>query len=638
VLVGTLAMGLIVPPPDSGPNTVTLPRNPTDEQLRDLLSHPLVMPGGLVVGVSSGEPPADAPLRSTEMAVSAYSTLSTITGRASSPELLIRLAAQWGWGPTVFKLSRLACLVARDGPLGASTRAMTIEPLLERTVVLSELETRVLDYVRAFGTRMAVAHGDVLYFLQAVALLYGADTGREPTNRELAFWMLAAGDHLPGWQTESDPPVTPLESGVALMARASLFTSNEDVGRSLARARLLFEGPPHRGRFSNATEWDQLQCEAFGSSFLEYLEDFVTPLTLSAAYWGTQERNGVVAAPLIHPSTWLGQTKLDSKRPLEELERLVISRDEARTALKHRLTPEGLPRAPSFFYRQPFVRLAPDAVTALSPMAVYGQLRSGIWARFLEGAKRRTGKAIPWFEAFGYLTEAWCQRVARDAVTAGCPDRIVEVPGEEVEDLVLANGNAVALFSVKSRLMDERHLRQASSPGHVIDWFNEVLFRERTSESDRYRGGALRQLDAAVRRVQAGRYEPLLPRGVEVFPVLVTFEEVFDSFWLQQWVAETCSRCGLFMAERVRPVVLASVSNLELLLGMAAHGVSVLDVLRTKASTAWRQRPLQHVMAQMSKRLSGVRPPVVEAAFRDVMDRATMKMFGRQLPDPEQGD
>lgn len=81
-----------------------------------------------------------------------------------------------------------------------------------------------------------------------------------------------------------------------------------------------------------------------------------------------------------------------------------------------------------------------------------------------------------------------------------------------------------------------------------------------------------------------------------------------------------------------------SVSNLELLLGMAAHGVSVLDVLRAKASPSWRQRPLQHVMAHMSKGLAGVRPPVVEAAFRDVMSRATMKMFGRELPDPEQGE
>jgi hypothetical protein len=78
------------------------------------------------------------------------------------------------------------------------------------------------------------------------------------------------------------------------------------------------------------------------------------------------------------------------------------------------------------------------------------------------------------------------------------------------------------------------------------------------------------------------------------------------------------------------------VSNLELLLGMAAHGVSVLDVLRTKASPAWRQRPLQHVMAHMSKGLSGVRPPVVEAAFRDVVDRAAMKMFGRHLPEEHQ--
>jgi hypothetical protein len=67
---------------------------------------------------------------------------------------------------------------------------------------------------------------------------------------------------------------------------------------------------------------------------------------------------------------------------------------------------------------------------------------------------------------------------------------------------------------------------------------------------------------------------------------------------------------------------------------MAAHGVSVLDVLRAKSSPEWKQRPLQHVMAHMSKGLPGVRPPLVETAYKDVMNRSTMKMFGRQLPDP----
>jgi hypothetical protein len=568
------------------------------------------------------------------MAVWAYSTLLTVTGRACSPELLVRMARMWGWRPTLLKVSCLAVLVADDGPRGDSTRAATIWPLAQRPVIANEVDALVVDYVRAHGSDMVVAHGEMLFFLQALALLYGTEEGREPTDRELAYWMLAAGDHLQQWQAEPDPQLTSLESGVAVMARASLFTSKEDVARSLARARLLFGTPPKRGSFSAPAEWALLQEEAFGCSFGDYLDEFVTPLTLSAVSWGSRRLGGGRALPIINPSSWLAQTRLDVTRPLSELAKLVISREQAQTELQRRLTPEGLPRSPAFFYRRPFVRLEPDSLVALSPTAVYGHLRAGIWSRFLGGAKRLRRAAEPWFEAFGHITEQWCQEVARDATgVPACPDHVVQVRGAEVEDLVLANGNAVALFSVKSRMMSERYLRQASSPRDVISWLDDVLFRERAFKSDRHRPGALRLLDAAVARIRAGRFEPEIGRGVEIFPVLVTFEEVFDSHWLQRWVAESCARFGLFAGDAVRPVAIASVSTLEELLGMAAHGVSVLDVLRAKAAPDWRERPLQHVMARMSKGLPSVRSPIVEATYRDMMNRSAVRMFGRELPD-----
>jgi hypothetical protein len=627
-------MGIIIPPPKSVPEGVSLPREPTREQLRELLANRLVMPGGLIVGVSFGEPPKPAPLRSAEMALRAYSTLSEIAGEGSSPELVAQMATRWAWAPTVLKLSVLAALVAEHGPEGAITRALTVEPLRSHAVVANDFDARVSDYARAHGDKMVVAHGDILYFLQSLAILYGAEDGPVPSDRELAYWMLMAGDHLPGWKMESAPAVTPLESGVALMARASLFTSKEDVALSLARAKLLFGRPPRRGRFTSAAKWEELQHEAFGCSFAEYLDQFVTPLTTSAVMWGKRNANGGLVPPLIHPSTWLRQTKLDNSRPLAELDKLVISREDAREKLRRHLTPAGLPRSPAFFYRQPFIRVGADSVVGLSPMAVYGHLRGGIWAKFLAATKHRTGAAEPWQEAFGYLTEQYCRELAKDvARSEQSPDRVVEWPREEIEDLVLANGNAVALISVKSRLMDERYLRQASSPRDVIGWFNEVLFRQKSSRTDRHRSGALRQLDAAVARIRAGRYEPLVARDVEVFPVLVMFEEVFDTYYLQQWVGETCSRIGLFAGERVRPVVLASLTNLELMLGLLARGISVVDVLRAKASPEWRQRPLQHVIAHESRGHQRTRPPAVERAYRDVLNSSTMKMFGRPLPD-----
>lgn len=87
----------------------------------------------------------------------------------------------------------------------------------------------------------------MLYFLQSLAILYGAETGPEPTDRELACWMLAAGDHLPEWQRESVPPASELERKVALMARASLFARGEGRGRG-ARAGRARSGEGGRAR------------------------------------------------------------------------------------------------------------------------------------------------------------------------------------------------------------------------------------------------------------------------------------------------------------------------------------------------------------------------------------------------------
>ena len=147
----------------------------------------------------------------------------------------------------------------------------------------------------------------------------------------------------------------------------------------------------------------------------------------------------------------------------------------------------------------------------------------------------------------------------------------------EVEDIVIR--------------IPEKTMRGARSRDEALDWFERFVFAERSTGADGqlYGGGAIRKLDAKISTLRAGGYENrALPRTLKLFPLLVTYEPVFDSPAMYAWCEERCAELGLLQQSRVAPMTFASVEDFEALLALGTRGQSAIDILRQKTGAYWR--------------------------------------------------
>jgi hypothetical protein len=462
-----------------------------------------------------------------------------------------------------------------------------------------------------------------------MAVLYGGDAGRSPGDLQLAMMFLYANDYLSGWRREDSRPLTDLERMVAELCRVARFNKHPDPLRELVRAEAVFRQSPQSGPLSERKTMAELEQMAFfGRSFHEYFETMVVPLAFISRQWGTQDCQGRYIGPVIEPATWMRDTKLPANTAQPMLEALALTRDKAKVEIKKSLRKDGLPHAPSLFVRTPFLQAEDGRLIATSPWMVREHLKGGLWGRLMNAAKAKLGSADLWTRAFGQMFELACRELSLEASKLEeFGSRLLLSKGvgsfDELEDIVLLDSGGVALLSAKSRLVRESIARQAESRSELLDWYDEFLFAEKTKN---YKPGAIKLLESKIRLIREGKVAAV-PRNAEVFPVLVTFDDLCENPALHEWIAQRCKTTEVLQGIGVHPLTLATLEDLESLLALTSRGFMITELLKEKVSGKNRADSLRDVLVRHSPALAEHRLPFLAERFECLADATGKLLF-----------
>ncbi|MDC0678730.1 hypothetical protein [Sorangium atrum] len=541
---------------------------------------------------------------------------------------------------TFTMLAHLAAIIANtdDGILGETSRLLTRSALIFSPGD-SAVESAVREYVLSAADDRAIAHEQVIYFAQAIALLECPEVGETPTEGLIAFLLLAANDHVHDWLAPDSSRLDLLDKTVADFWFLSLFNHGGDPLRQLARTVLMMDQQPRINALSDPTKWRELQRHALGAPFPEYLDSFLSPIFMLSRFWGES------APPVMNPSSLFKETSLAPGVGERWLAELTWSLDEAATHLESRRRPNGLPHAPTIFYRKPFVSVRPDVVVASSPWMVAQQLTIGLWGRFNAAAKtmfEKRGNQI-WSSTFGELFERWCRSLVAEAQAQGLfAGRAFLSPNlgddNEIEDVVIFDGNLVMLGSVKAKIVREEAVKIAHSRDDPLEWLRLFFFESRTEgKAKGHRAGALWLLHDKIDRVRAGEYEPRIPRDAYVLPVLIVFDDICDTPMLYKWLERECVTRGALQQDDVLPVTLVSSDDYESMMAFASRGKSVCEMLQEKTSARWKYISLKQYLIHLHPHLEDHRLPIAERTFGDLGKRTLDRLFRRHLA-PHDGE
>ncbi len=566
-----------------------------------------------------------------------WAGVQQIFGKPLEPKDLIDDIAKFGWRPAFVALANYAVLLATSSL--TSTRYVRFTgDLLRRhwETALPQPEDVVRRVISSYfwrNTEHHVAHDEVIYFLQALVLLHGGDGEVEPNDRHVLQWMLAANDHLGVWDDDDEVGGDALDRLVADLARVTRFNNNVDIAGELARAIAVFGERPEQ---MTEARWREVSEKAFGD-FHEHLEGVLVPLLLQTRHWTVGGEK--TELPIIDVDDWYSKTTLSSERQAllkGRVRAMVWTREEAIEKLAPTVRANGLPRPPVIFFHRPFVALDETKIVASSPRMIHTHMQFGTWGRLRSAFTR----GDEWTVAFGVVVESWCRRVARlaaqSATFAGqlvLSDNVGDA--DEIEDVVLVDGDNVALFSVKARLMAENLVKTgAKGRAAVTNWYEEVLFHQRTGG---HKPGALRRLSEKIRDIRSGKHEPAISRHARVFPVVVTFESLGDNVALGAWINQRREALGLLADEQTAPPTLATVAQFEALMGLAANGKDVFSVIGQSDVAAGRYTQLQTHIYAAAPAATSRRVPGLWELFHGAVQGTTLRLFGRSI-DSGPGD
>ena len=553
----------------------------------------------------------------------------TLFGYVRPPALLVSEIKRFDWRRSFVELASLAALLANNEGGATSDRVLKLTSSVLDAMGLASTEYRVIiDHARRNAARnhipLVIAHEECIVFLQHLVLLHGAEGGDGP-GLEIWRWLLGASDHL-DWLQPDDRDLSRTELLAAEVLKVTRFNrSSVDEMRLLLRAEGIFGKPPGHGPFADPESFHQLQLSSFGSTFTRYFESFIPWMWSQSLTWG--DENGE-RLPIIHPETYK-QFGTEGQYFIDRLAEFTATREQLQAAIRKRMRPCGvLPQSPTALLHTPFVDLGDGHVVGSSPWYVRESVRSGIWARYLAGAKKILGNdrgGYEWLKAFGQMLEVWCASYAQRAEQASKRRSyrvlIPTQPGaaDEIEDVVSQEGNHVVMYSVKARLVREDVARHALSRTTLLDWYERYFF---AAKSLSYDGGVAAQLDAKIIRLRAGDFEPRVARDVFVYPVLVTFDNLCGSKQLYEWLVERCRDHRLLQQVNVGPLTLATVADYERLVGAPVHGKSPAEILSARSSPRYRNERLEVVLAahDVPSRL-----PDAESELQHLVSRATQR-------------
>jgi len=562
--------------------------------------------------------------------IAAYLSWREAFGERFSAQRFIGAFRACSWRSVLFRVSLLGSVLANRPVAGGPDPERIIrEPLEQYRRHVNPLWARIAEYVSVNSGRPLV-HEQAMYLLAAMAILYGRDEGPEPAPEHFAVMLLAANDYLSNWSEPESRELTDEEKLAAQFVHLGRFNRYPDPVRDLVRVSLLYSRPPPQGPLSAASVWSKVQTTGFGSSFDEFFSTFVMPLNFEMQRWGTLQGDDYVT-PVIEPARWYSNTAVDATVGKAFVDALTVTRETAQVELGARVL-DGVPHAPTLFIRKPFVQIDDHRVVAVSPWAVREQLKGGLYTSFSRVVNAEYDKEV-WPSAFGQLFELYVRDVAQLARrSAHFRGELVlsEAPGspDEIEDVVIVEQTGCVLGSAKSKLVREDVARQARSRTALLDWYDDFFFAERKG---RYQPGALRLLDRKIEEVRGGQHKQI-PAHTLIAPVLITFDGLGDNPMLARWIAKRCHEEGLWAQPNVLPVVLAPVDEFEVLMGLAAKGTSVIDLLTRFSREREAHTNLNNFLHTVRSR-ENVRLVDLEQRFEAIAEETKRRLFTKVSPD-----
>ena len=279
------------------------------------------------------------------------------------------------------------------------------------------------------------------------------------------------------------------------------------------------------------------------------------------------------------------------------------------------------------FMQRPFLRLASGGLVLLSPRVLAGWVTDGFHYRLLDAAQarnsskqRKTSRAYTAFA--GDLLERYCLALADDAFRASeggtvYPEQPYGKKGEaKTSDIAIHIGTDLVLIEITaSRLRADTLI--ARDPRGVREDLNRLVVAK------------ARQLDGCINALAKGTAQipaadPQIPwEAVErVWPVITAAGEVIQNEYVWEWIRRETT--GLFSNPKVQPLVLLDLEDFEVLMGLAEHGLSLVELLRRKTAEPYRDLELaMAVRDDPSVPHDGpFRLTSIERAFETAVERA----------------
>jgi hypothetical protein len=535
-------------------------------------------------------------------------------------DFLVDRIASCGWRESLLRLAHVAAIVANDqaGPNSHRACALTtagIQAITAATPAAQAMLAHARQYLANASRPPILAHEEALLFLQHVVLLHGSDTSTDgPKDPELALWLLGASDHLGEWAKPDDRAMTDTERAAAELVKIARFNRTEDSVRAAIRTDGLFGNGPWHGKLA-ADPWPRMQQVAFGESFHGYFDSFVLPLFTLSHIWGTGQLDGD-EYPIINPARFVAFGG-EGPRFLARLRSITATRDELRLQIRQRMKPDGLlPHAPTALLHHPLVDLGEHGILAATPWYVRNFVRTGIWNQYRGAAKQIVGDkngGTEWNRAFGQMFEQWVRAYASKASPQTRSKTRIVLPShpgskDEIEDVVTIEPKGVVMFSAKGRMVPEDVARYSLSRRELLDWYEQYFFDNR---GDEFRGGAIRLLSARIDMLRRGEFEDRgLSKHVRVHPVIVTYDVLGDNQMLHVWLRDRCKAHGLMQQPNVGALALAAVQHYEWLIGAAAYGRSIVEILEKRNTKLWANERLDVLLNALDVpvRLPGYQP------------------------------
>jgi len=393
-----------------------------------------------------------------------------------------------------------------------------------------------------------------------------------------------------------------------------VFNRSLDGVRFIVRVTDIMGSVPPQGVLAGPA-WAQVQHLAFGATFAEYAERFLTPMVLLSSGWNHS------TPPLVYPAAWTSTDRGLTEQYRQWFAQASVPLDEARAVLGSAALPSGLSRLPPAFFRTPFIRFD-DKLVGLSPWHVRDHAVLGTWAKLNAACKTvlKTNSSQTFSSAFGLMFEGWCARLAQEACSDGTIRDALFTPArsggqDEIEDVVFHDGEVVALLSAKASLVPEASLKAADRHEDGIMWLRRFFFEEPSSAMSRgHRGGAAYLLDKKVEHLRAGAYESRgISRNATVLPAVLCFDNVGESGILYRWLEEECLRREILNARPgVSTLTVVTPEDYEALLALGRErgGICRLLVEKTQPATKWG--PLDHFIHERIDNSVRLRLPTIE--------------------------